>query len=157
MKECRDCKQEKPFSEFYKHPKMADGHLNKCTECVKNRIKKHRYENLEKIKEYDKKRSKLPHRVEARLNYQKTDQGKQVRRKASESYKKRYPLKYAAHVITRNYIRDGKLQKSDSCSICKSTHLVQAHHDDYTKPLEVRWLCVKCHHIWHRSNKPIYE
>jgi hypothetical protein len=26
---------------------------------------------------------------------------------------------------------------------------VHAHHDDYSKPLEVRWLCKACHHIEH--------
>jgi len=157
MKVCRECNQEKPLCEFYKHPMMADGHLNKCSECVKDRVKKHRNANIEKARQYDKKRANLPHRVEARANYQKTEQGKISRKKATESYKKKYPLKYAAHVITRNYIRDGKLKVADSCSICKSTMLVQAHHDDYTKPLDVRWLCLKCHHLWHRENKPIYE
>jgi hypothetical protein len=34
-------------------------------------------------------------------------------------------------------------------------HEVQAHHDDYNKPLEVRWLCQVHHHEWHKENQAI--
>lgn len=157
MKICRDCSQEKPITEFYKHAKMADGHLNKCIECVKARVSKHREANIEKMREYDRKRSMLPHRVEARKEYQQTEEGKIAKKRAMEAYHKKYPLKYAAHIVTQNRIRNGKLKPAESCSVCNSTESIEAHHDDYTKPLEVRWLCVKCHKEWHRHNKPIYE
>jgi len=48
------------------------------------------------------------------------------------------------------------------CEICGKSgtmsdgrNLIQAHHDDYNKPLDVRWLCQEHHHEWHKSNKPI--
>lgn len=157
MKVCKECNQEKPLTEFYKHAKMADGHLNKCIECVKARIEKHREVNLEKIRAYDRQRDSQPHRVKARKEYLKTEAGKQAKKRAMDAYKKRYPLKYASHVITGNAIRDGKLTPASNCSVCNSTEKIEGHHDDYTKPLEVRWLCESCHKEWHRHNKPIYE
>lgn len=45
------------------------------------------------------------------------------------------------------------------CEVCGVTgrmrdgrSVVQAHHDDYSKPLDVRWLCQPHHHEWHRTN-----
>jgi hypothetical protein len=157
MKICRECNTEKPLSEFYKHAAMGDGHLNKCIPCVKSRIAKHREANLEKIQTYDKVRAKKPHRIKARKEYLQTDAGKQAKKRAMDAYHKRYPMTYAAHVIASNAVRDGVLTKPNNCLVCGSTEKIEGHHDDYTKPLEVRWLCESCHKDWHRHNKPIYE
>ena len=157
MKVCRECKVEKPLTEFYPHSQMLDGHLNKCKSCVKDRIKKHREANHERLLAYDKQRSDLPHRVQARREYAKTEAGRTAKKRAMAAYNKRYPMKYAAHLIFGNAVRDGKVARSDKCSVCGSTNKIEGHHDDYTKPLEVRWLCEPCHKEWHRHNEPIYE
>ncbi len=70
-----------------------------------------------------------------------------------------------AHDILERATRNGELVNPRVCSICggQSTFAdgrtsIQGHHDDYNKPLDVRWLCQKCHHEWHRHNQPkIYE
>lgn len=56
MKECRECNTLLPLSEYYKHKSMKDGHLNKCKGCVKSRVGGHRKDNIERIREYDRKR-----------------------------------------------------------------------------------------------------
>lgn len=50
----------------------------------------------------------------------------------------------------------------EPCEVCgifgkddKGIRKVHAHHDDYNKPLEVRWLCKKHHHDWHKNNNAI--
>lgn len=64
--------------------------------------------------------------------------------------------------ICERAIRSGKLANPQQCSVCESTErftdgrtAIQAHHDDYNKPLEVRWLCQKCHFEWHSKNQPV--
>lgn len=151
MLTCKHCHTEKSKEDFYASSQ------SKCKECVKSAVRSHREQNIEKIREYDKRRGNQPHRVKARTEYIKTEAGKQAKKKAVDAYHKRYPMKYAAHVITRNAVRDGKLIQASNCSVCKSTEKIEGHHDDYTKPFEVRWLCEKCHKEWHRNNKPIYE
>lgn len=60
-------------------------------------------------------------------------------------------------------IRQGVLKRPKRCQTCNGKGKpfadgrapIQGHHCDYNKPLEVMWLCQKCHHTWHRSNKAI--
>ena len=57
-------------------------------------------------------------------------------------------------------IRKGVLTPAP-CEVCGENgvmsdgrRIVQAHHDDYNRPLDVRWLCQKHHHEWHKNNTP---
>lgn len=57
--------------------------------------------------------------------------------------------KRAAHQAIGYAIRSGKIKRQpcEKCGNGKS----QAHHEDYGKPLEVKWLCAKCHKMEHRK------
>jgi ribosomal protein S27AE len=42
-------------------------------------------------------------------------------------------------------VRSGRITRPDVCSQCSRGGRIEAHHDDYSQPLEVRWLCSRCH------------
>lgn len=52
--------------------------------------------------------------------------------------------------LTHYSMRTGKIIKSP-CEVCGELK-VEAHHDDYNKPLQVRWLCRKHHDEHHKNN-----
>ena len=72
-------------------------------------------------------------------------------------YTKQYPKMAAARKAVTGAVRDGKLIKPAACEICRQDfpkHKLHGHHDDYDKPLTVRWLCQQCHTDWHKENGP---
>jgi hypothetical protein len=139
MKTCFKCGASKELEHFYKHPMMADGHLNKCAECTKADTRAHRAERVEFYKAYDRARAKEPHRVEARAAYKPST----VRPPESD------PAKRAARTAVSNAVRDGRLTRSPECEVCTTICNTQGHHDDYSKPLDVIWCCTACHALIH--------
>jgi len=49
----------------------------------------------------------------------------------------------------------GIIKRGDTCEECLAVGFVEGHHDDYNKPLTVRWLCKQCHFNWHKSHKAV--
>lgn len=141
MKTCICCHQLKPLEEYYAHPKMADGRLGRCKTCHKSEIHKNYMRRQQdpdwREKELDRQRAKAKrHREEGRKpspEAVKRSRGKWLR--ANEE-------KHKAHCKVNNAIRDGRFF-SRPCEVCGEK--AQAHHDDYSKPLNVRWLCPKHH------------
>ena len=128
MKKCTRCGNEKPLTDFQVRSASNDGYTASCKQC---------------LSDYDKSRANLPHRVKAREKYQKTDEGKAAKAKATIRYKEKNPKKNAAHHAISNAVRDGKI-KRHCCLLC-GDEKTEAHHTHYDDPLAVIWLCTKHH------------
>jgi hypothetical protein len=135
-KKCFKCSTVKPLSDFYKHQRMADGHINKCKSCAKNDAAKHRIENIEKIREYDRKRGKNKERIK-------------LASEISKVWRKEDSKRIAAHNAVARAIKSGRLEKKP-CERCNAEKSV-AHHEDYNKKLAVIWLCQPCHKQRHKE------
>lgn len=131
--------------------KSSSGFDSTCKECRKERVRANRKEKIEYYREYDKARANSPERVQSRLDYLETEDGKKAKRKAIRKYIESNPKKRHAHIVTGNAIRDGILIKGVCCECFTDINIV-AHHNDYNKPLEVTWLCSKHHREWHEVN-----
>lgn len=136
MKTCYRCHKKKPLTEFYVCKQMSDVHFGKCKECYRIDVVTNRVKKLEYYRAYDHKRKNDPARREQR-------------RRNSRRTTRLFPTKRNAHHIVWKAIRAKTLFKKP-CEVCGNPN-VDAHHDDYGKPLEVRWLCVRHHHAAHRK------
>jgi|SRR5580704_2467917 hypothetical protein len=75
-----------------------------------------------------------------------------VVRKLAIEYEKRNPEKRRAHVAICNAVRRGTIIKPTICEDCgEGSRRIEAHHADYSKLLEVNWLCQPCHIKTHKT------
>jgi translation initiation factor 2 alpha subunit (eIF-2alpha) len=121
---------------------MADGHLNKCKKCA--RLDVHENTKLKKtdinwvLKEAERCR------VKARKSIV-DGTFKKVSSEQKAETMQRYAEKFPEKVIALRLA--SKLEKK-SCSVCGDKN-GQRHHEDYSKPLDVIWLCSKHHSELH--------
>jgi len=64
---------------------------------------------------------------------------------------KRYPEKVIARAAVRTALQFNKLIRPEKCTRCGIRTIPHAHHEDYSKKLEVMWLCRACHALRHRE------
>ena len=149
---CRQCNQDVRVADYYRHPFTSDKLLAVCKACHRANVRANRKANSDHYREYDRVRAMQPDRVAARSAYQQTPEGKAATSRAKNNYLRRNPVKRKAVNAVNNALRDGRLERQP-CETCGA--IAQAHHDDYSKPLDVRWLCTKHHAEWHKHNTPL--
>jgi len=142
QKTCFKCHISKPYSEFYKHRMMLDGHLGKCKSCAK-RDADEREKRLSKDPSWKEKELARHREKSARARKLGEVSAKEVWKKSRAAWILRNKHKRYAHGKVAFAIHQGSLTRQP-CEVCGEMK-AQAHHDDYSKPLEVKWLCTKHH------------
>lgn len=73
-------------------------------------------------------------------NYKKHDQYEDI---------VEYKIRFLARKAVSKALSNGDLAKAKCCALCKEKKNLDAHHIDYGKPLDVKWLCRQCHGVVH--------
>lgn len=120
MKKCEKCKKQLPKESFYKNKYKKDGIASTCKNCMKNYLNEYKTR-----KDWREKR------------YLQT-----------VLYRKTFPDRYRAYAKVNNGKRDGKVKQTEACEHCGKKIRLEAAHTDYSKPLDVIWLCRKCHYAF---------
>ena len=138
MKRCSKCKTVKTAAEFYPSKRTPDGLRYQCKKChCATTIATRDADNARDAnREYmARARAKDPEKFRARGRAR-------ARTKDAKS---------RARVALNNAVRAGRVLRPSRCSACGVICRPHGHHDDYNKPLGVRWLCSTCHGKEHRK------
>lgn len=148
MLACKTCGENRPPEMFYASNK------SRCKECVRAKVRVYRTANIERIREYDRNRRNQDTRAaNCRENYRRqsaTPEGRKLLRGYGKKWWRQNQEKKRANVRVKRAIQAGSL-KVRPCERCGFGIGVQAHHEDYSKPLDVNWLCTRCHGKRHRE------
>lgn len=139
VKICSNCTLSKPLEMFSSFKRAPDGKHYWCKECVKSYNKSY-------------KKTARGRAATQRCNakYEASKKGKETRLKSAIKRRENYPEKTRAQRRAQY-----KIKTVEPCEQCGSSGRTVRHHDDYTKPLDIRWLCHPCHYEWHKNNEPL--
>lgn len=143
-RKCKKCGKTQPLEAFVKDARRKFGRAWTCMACRRA---------------YQRQWQGQPRAIASRAKYRREHAERYA--KSSREYRKRHPDKVrentkrwqrdnpekrAAHLQVLYAIRSGRLKRLP-CEVCGSSKS-ESHHDDYSKPLSVRWLC-HAHHCEH--------
>lgn len=132
MKRCSRCGEQLPLDSFHRDRSRPDGRQRTCRSCKTAEAAERRFSDPERHAEEQRAwRRKNPEAV------------REIKRRSDSRESRRAARKATA--LVHWHVKHGKLMRPELCSRCMQAGPVEAHHEDYARPLDVVWLCKKCH------------
>ena len=139
---CYACNKTLTLNDFYKCKSTKDGLASACKKCSVRLYKEYRHKNIEASRE--KKRKYY-------ITYYAANRERLLLK--AKNRKRNRPHERARDTLSKA-VKRGHIKKPNKCSDCGfvlDKKKIHGHHHDYSKPLDVVWLCRSCHWKLHRK------
>lgn len=152
-KRCNKCLEVKPIKRFHRNRLLKSGRVGVCDACRAEAAKIYRGAHKAEAAIQAAKWAKLnaEHIKKVQKKYRKTKAGKKMMLEAHRKFRREHPEKNRAVWMVGYAIERGILVRQP-CEICGELK-VEAHHEDYAKPLDVKWLCSMHHRMTHGKSR----
>ena len=143
VKRCRKCGARGPF---YKNKSNTDGHDSMCISCRRAVVRKwstseHGMEVIDLYRSSGRRDRTLD-------RYRRGPAGRKRQADTMAKHRMKHPDRAKARGIIMTAVRNGKIYKPTRCSVNndRCAGQIEGHHEDYSDPLDVVWLC-RFHHL----------
>ncbi len=165
MKRCSKCLRDLSLDNFHLSRTKQYGRTNLCKSCVAQYSRDRRRKKGDVLRRAERnyaranrdrriaygRKYNAEHREELRQKSRDYHRGNtQQWQKYAKADARQDPVRLAAYTVLRKARRHGVINEMP-CIRCGSMLNLHAHHEDYSKPLEVEWLCASCHRRRHAS------
>jgi len=148
------------------NPEKVRGYKRTYLERHPEQVEKNRIRSRIRMVEYYRKMREERPEEYGRFKESNRKRGRETKDKYYSSHReerisgalrwqKENPDKRKAHVRLRYAELRGKTERPKGCSRCGVIGRVDAHHEDYGKPIDVVWLCRICHKAVHADLPPL--
>jgi hypothetical protein len=134
-KKCTSCGETKSVLDFYKHATITGAYAARCKRCARAATMESRAKKRDELLE----RQRIHQR-----NFSPEVRKRRIEKRTQ--YRAEYPERYAAAQALNVATRSGKIVPQP-CFVCGEK--AEAHHPDYSRPLDVVWLCQPHHREAH--------
>lgn len=163
---CNTCQTEKSIGEFYQQPDSKTGRMSQCKECILIKRKIYRNRNKEIVhacknawysRNKERAREQIYKWKKANPMYMKFwhQQNTDKNTRNGRAWRARHPHYVKCHKQYRLALKTGDIVRPGHCMICNTEGKIEGHHHDYSKPLNVVWVCKKCHSDIHGKHRLI--
>ena len=150
MKICTKCDESKGLECF---TTKSGNVTSRCKRCLAENNMKWARNNPDKIKIIRKVHYQENKEACNQVNKQWIQENPERAKEIKQRSRKLHADKHKARAKVEYAVKSGKLTKPELCSRCEKESMVEAHHDNYKKPLDVVWVCRNCHYEIHMELK----